>query len=130
MPKKKEKKILFPSVTVFPNCGLHHRSKSSRTKYPSSFLILFTLETKWNVKTRHAPRTTRSAFPVETRVDGKPMLAKRFARLTNVRPWIVIKFHRFHDHNNTRRRSFKLRLTLYSRVYYLHFESTSDRERR
>lgn len=52
----------------------------------SSFLILFTLETKWNVKTRHAPRTTRSAFPVEMRVDGKPMLAKRFARLTNVRP--------------------------------------------
>lgn len=33
--KKKKKKILFPSVTVFSNCGLHHRSKSSRTKYPS-----------------------------------------------------------------------------------------------
>lgn len=33
--KKKKKKILFPSVTVFSNRGLHHRSKSSRTKYPS-----------------------------------------------------------------------------------------------
>lgn len=51
------------------------------------------------------------------------MLAKRFARLTNVRPWIVIKFHRFHDHNNTGRRSFKFQHSVILACYYLHFES-------